>query len=171
MTERTAPMPRWFLLFPFILLICSLALAQGTCPRNETPVQMQIQLTLEKSDSDGSSSVGVANAGNSSHGSGSASIERSHEFSPNMNIRVELQDSFGTRVGDGVPNGEGRVSFSGLCPRSEFRLRVTGTYIEETTAENLSPSHGDRMVNLTLHRKGDKAAVQKSDNAAISAAA
>jgi len=131
---------------------------------------VQIQLTLEQTtDSDGSSNVGVADAANNAkNNAGSSSRQQSRQFHPEMNIRVELQDSFGTRVGEGAPNGEGRLGFS-LCPRAEFRVHVTGTDIEEATVENLSPGRGDRMVNLTLHHKGQKPAKQEKGSSSVSA--
>jgi tetratricopeptide (TPR) repeat protein len=42
---------------------------------------------------------------------------------------------------------------------------VTGTDIEEATAENLAPGRGDRMVNLVLHRKGSATKAKKEASA------
>src|SRR4051812_34252418 len=146
MSKRAATMYRANLLATLIVLIPSLTAAQGGCPRNESPVSVQVQLTLlQSTSSDSSADVGVADAANNAkNNAGSSAQQQTHQFLPDMNIRVELQDSFGTRIGDGAPNGEGRLSFS-LCPRAEFRVRVTGTDLEEVTAENLSPSRGDKM--------------------------
>jgi tetratricopeptide (TPR) repeat protein len=170
MYTRIAAMHRICFLIPLLTLGWLPAAAQSNCPHNESTTQMQIQLTIEAAmDDSADSNVGVADAANNStHGSGSSSGEHSHQFSPDMNIRVELQDSFGTRVGDAVPNGEGRASFT-VCPRAEFRLRVTGSFIEEATAENLSPGRGDHMVNIALHRKGDRNANKKGGKGAVSA--
>ncbi len=156
------------LLLLFIFGIVARAAAQGGCPRNESPVQVQVQLTLEQT-SDSTTDVGVADAANNAkNNAGSSSQQQGHQFNPQMNIRIELQDSFGTRVGEGSPNGEGRLSFN-ICPRAEFRVHVTGTDFEEVTAENLSPGRGDKMVNLVLHRKGSKNETKLSNSAAISA--
>jgi Tfp pilus assembly protein PilF len=144
------------LLLLFIAANLATAAAQGGCPRNESPVRVQIQLTLERT-AEATTDVGVADAANNAkNNAGSSSQQQGHQFNPQMNIRVELQDSFGTRVSEGSPNGEGRLSFN-VCPRAEFRVHVTATDFEEVTAENLSPGRGDKMVNLVLHRKNTDA--------------
>lgn len=152
------------LIFLLTFLSCTtLANSQNTCPGNQPPVSLQIQLALEKAGSSEQSDDDMNTVSKNSAADSSRSGEKSHEFTAGMNIHVELQDSLGTRVGDGMPNGEGRVSFV-VCPRGEFRLRVTGATIEEATVDNFSPSRGDRIVSVTLHRK-DRTRSSKSAGA------
>jgi hypothetical protein len=144
-----------------------LAAAQACARIAGSPMDMQVQLTMDSVPDAVATddTIGVATASNDAkHGSSGNTREQSHQFSSAMNIRVELQDSLGTRVGDGVPNGEGRLSFL-VCSRITYRLRVTGADIEEVNAENLEPGRGDKMVSLTLHHKGDKSTHNKAGSA------
>lgn len=140
------------------LVLCfsaGMCFGQGGCSRSSgSPIEMQVWLVLEEpANSDQSTEkIGTASAANDPTRE-SSSGSRSNNFTTNMQIRVELQDNFGSSLKDSSPGSEGKVVFN-VCSRNIYRVRVTGAEIEEATADNVSPGSGDRVVNLTLHRKG-----------------
>jgi tetratricopeptide (TPR) repeat protein len=137
-------------------LISSPASAQ-ICGRSDgPPTDMQVQLSIEAPDDnpDGApaATAGGNIAGDVSHRSGGTSGKNNQEFTPNLQIRVQLLDAYGSNLQESPPNTEGKVVFR-VCSRLRYRLRVTGADLEETTTDNLDPGRGDRIVNLALHHK------------------
>lgn len=123
---------------------------------------MQVQLTFSEQGSDAALGA-VSNQNDSAHRGEAGGGERSRDSATNMLIRVQLQDSSGGVLRDATPNSDGQVSMV-VCPTGSYRLRVTGSAIEEAIVEDLQPGRGDKLVNVELHRKGTKepARVQKS---------
>lgn len=148
------------LAFIFITgLISSLAQAQSCGRTGGTPTDMRVQISLEESNGQTQTGSGVTD--DASHrADGGASGQHSTEFSTNLQIRVQLQDGYGSNITEMSPNGEGQVVFH-VCSRVTYRVRITSPEFEEATAMDLEPGRGDRIVNMSLHRKGDVAAKKK----------
>src|SRR4051812_17906304 len=86
----------------------AMSFGQGGCSRaSGSPIQMQVWLSLEEHASDqNSEKIGTAKADNDPTRE-STSASRSNNFATNMQIRVELQDSFGSNLKDSSPSSEG----------------------------------------------------------------
>ncbi len=142
-----------------VIFFCYMAgAAQETCGRGAgSATDMQIMLSFEEQSSsqDVIPDGGLGSAASNPTQTGSSAGQIGQEFNPMVQIRVELQDAYGGRLKELNPNAEGKVTF-GVCSRVTYRLRITGTDIEELTAQNLQPGQGDRVVNLTLHRKVER---------------
>lgn len=108
---------------------------------------MQVQLTLSD-ESPGTST-------DSMHRDDAAGADQSRRFNTNMQIRVQLQDSMGGTFQETYPDPEGKVRMT-VCKYGTYRLRVTGSTIEETVVDDLQPGRGDKIVNVSLHRKLSK---------------
>jgi tetratricopeptide (TPR) repeat protein len=142
-----------------LLVSCQAVLAQTVCGRGAgTPVNMQISLAFDDgslmNDADAGSG-GLSTAAGDTSNDGGKAAKTAQEFRPELQIRVQLQDDFGTRISEAGPNGEGNVNFL-VCSRGVYQLRITGNNIEEANARGLSPSRGDKIVNIALRRKRTK---------------
>ena len=120
---------------------------------------MQIRLALDQSDTsdtkDESETAGGTDIQNdSAHRAGNGSQAAGVDFAA-MQIRVQLQDGQGIPLEETTPRSDGKVTLR-VCSRSIYRVRVTGTDIEESVADDVQPGRGDRMMTIVLHRKGSK---------------
>jgi tetratricopeptide (TPR) repeat protein len=83
----------------------------------------------------------------------------------NMAIRIQVQNDMGQTVVEASPSTQGDANFTvlgtvtsanGLKQDVIYRVRVSGTDIEEENIENVDPAGGDRILNVTIRRKGEK---------------
>jgi tetratricopeptide (TPR) repeat protein len=112
---------------------------------------MQVQLTFgDQVSESGPGSVSTQN--DSIHRGDAAGVERSRDFTTNMQIRVQLQDPLGGTLQESTPTPDGQVRMS-VCKNSIYRLRVIGPTIQEAVLDDLHPSRGDRLVTVVLHHK------------------
>ncbi len=117
--------------------------------------------------SDANGQAGVAATGRSA-GIG----EHPTDLASTMQIRVQVIGDSGSTTGEKSPNSEGYASFNvvGEIRQGQnrffpgYRVRVFGPDIEETWAENVQPGIGDRFLNITIRRKGEKAEKQPKDS-------
>src|SRR5207237_4795977 len=117
-------MPRLLACIAITVVFCaSASFGQAVCTRSSgTPIDMQVQLSFDNRENlpGDTNTPGMASAGNDpSHGAGTTGAER-QEFSPNMQIRVELQDNFGARLQELQPSSEGKSTFR-VCNRADYR--------------------------------------------------
>ncbi|HUQ50114.1 MAG TPA: tetratricopeptide repeat protein [Terriglobales bacterium] len=132
-------------------------------------VDMQVMLSFE----DGSTLRDINTGQNAANRAGQERDvanpnQHSRDVSTNLQIRVQLQDSFGTNVEEKSPNSEGKVTFQ-VRNGSSYRLRVTGAQIEESFVERVEPANGDRMLSVVLRRKSNGTSVQPSSTNTIPA--
>lgn len=153
------------LLLIAVLAICTPSLAQVCDSRSGAPVQMQIQLTF--SDQAPEEAPGAVSTQNDPmHRGDIAGGERSRGFTTNMQIHVQLQDPLGGTLQESAPSPEGLVRMT-VCKNGIYRLRVTGSTIEEAVLDDLHPSRGDKLVTVVLHHKLNKQG-RKEQKATIS---
>ena len=140
-----------------LTLVSFALLAQGQmCSQKAGPaVEMQIRLSFDdrsafQGDSINTGSVNVQN--DASHRTGSASAE-TQNAGANMQIRVQLQDAFGSSaLQENSPGSDGRVTFR-VCSKVNYRVRVFGPDIDEALVEGVDPGRTDRIMNIMLHHK------------------
>lgn len=139
----------------FLLLLLALltpSLAQVCDARAGAPMQMQIQLAFGHQASD-STPGAVATQNDSMHrGGDAAGVERGHEFPPEMQIRIRLEDPSGGTLQELTPTAEGQVRFM-VCTNSIYRVRVIGPTIEEALLDSVQPGRGDKLLTVVLHPK------------------
>jgi tetratricopeptide (TPR) repeat protein len=142
-----------------------LSTAQTVCDaRSGQPTQIQIQLSFdETSEDNGDGSAALDTASRSETAGG----QRSRDYLTNTQIRVQLHDPLGGMLQESAPNAEGQVRMM-VCRKLIYRLRVIGPEIEEAIVDRVEPNRGDKYVNITLHKKGDKKR-KKSGRSLISA--
>ncbi len=130
------------------------SIAAAQCSRYAgVPIDMQVQLVLDGNQPIPDSAPPGSNAGSdNAHQASGTSGQSIHQFTPSDQIRVQLLDGYGGNLKEGMPAANGKLVFR-VCSKATYRLRVTGQDIQEATAENLDPGHGDRIVNLALHWK------------------
>ncbi|HUS18912.1 MAG TPA: tetratricopeptide repeat protein [Terriglobales bacterium] len=87
---------------------------------------------------------------------GARSGAQGGEFDSRLQIRVQLQDQFGSKVAESSPNSEGKIVFR-TCSKVTYRLRAFGPSIEEIQLDNLVPGQGDKIMSLVLHHKNSQA--------------
>ena len=146
------------------------AMAQSCSRAAGTPMEMQVHLSFDDSSASRDESASVSGIGvdtDPTHRMAGASGQQSQEFPMGLQVRVQLQDVYGGNLSETSPSGEGRASFS-VCSRLSYRIRVYGPNIEEAFVENVEPGRGDRILNIELHHKRDRAG-QRSDSATVSA--
>src|SRR5436190_24193933 len=99
--------PRFRVIF-LLLAIPTSSVSQICDSRVGVPVLMQIQLTFGDQIADvvpGSAST----QNDATYKGDSAGSGRSHDFTTNMEIRVQLQDPSGGTLQESIPNAEGQV--------------------------------------------------------------
>jgi tetratricopeptide (TPR) repeat protein len=149
-----------FVRFSFLLILVitssSLVTYAQVCSQKAGPaVEMQIRLSFDdrsafQGDSINTGSVNVQN--DASHRAGSASAE-TQNAGANMQIRVQLQDAFGSSsLQESSPSSDGRVTFR-VCSKVNYRVRVFGPDIDEALVEGVDPGRTDRIMNIVLHHK------------------
>ncbi len=83
----------------------------------------------------------------------------------NMDVRIAVLGESGETLFEDSPNSEGIATFTvptmvlssqGQRLFPSYRLRVFGAGIQEQFIDNVQPGSGDRMVNVTVYRKGEK---------------
>jgi tetratricopeptide (TPR) repeat protein len=150
-------MSRFISKFVLFLLMAASA-AHGQILTNQS-ANRSVDIRVTLSFDDGSSITGNVSTGQNQAGSGherdTAVGQQSTEVAANLQIHVELQDSFGGNIDEKSPSGEGQVLFH-VRNGGSYRIRVRGAEIEETVLDNVEPALGDRMLNIRLHRKGAK---------------
>jgi hypothetical protein len=138
------------------------------CSQKAGPaVEMQIRLSFDdrsafQGESANTGSVNVQN--DAAHRGGSASAE-TRNAGADMQIRVQLQDAFGSStLQESSPGSDGRVTFR-VCSKVNYRVRVFGPDIDEALVEGVDPGRTDRIMNIMLHHK--RSAVQPNTSAAM----
>jgi len=139
-----------------VALLAAPVLAQAPiCTvRSGAPIQMQVQLTFADQASQGSNDSASAN-NDSKHRGDTAGARRSHDFTTNMQIRVQLEDPLGGVLQEFTPNADGQVRMT-VCRNGIYRLRVSGPTIEEVVLDDVQPNRGDKLVTVVLHGKATK---------------
>lgn len=117
-------------------------------------------------------------AGVTSNDRGGAPGQHSSDTLTNLQVRVQVINDNGSTVGESSPTNEGyavfRVVGSIIIGQNTrvfptYRVRVFGPEIEEAWAENVQPGLADRILNMTVHRKGEKTEIAKSGTGTVSA--
>ncbi|MCU1286538.1 MAG: repeat protein [Acidobacteriales bacterium] len=166
-------MPRYFkhfATFLFLLLLTGTTL-EGQIVSAQSAnriVNMQITLAFD----DGSNFSGSISTGQNQPAAGherdTTAGQPSSDVAANLQIHVQLQDSFGANLDEKSPNGEGQVLFT-VRNGGSYRIRVRGPDIEETVLDNVEPALGDRMLNIRLHRKGAKGSLATTGSGVVAA--
>jgi tetratricopeptide (TPR) repeat protein len=115
-------------------------------------------------------------AGVNSQDRGGAGGTHSTSLAANMQIRVQVINESGVVEAEGTPDSEGNANFKVLgsytgskgTQFATYRVRVFGSEIEEAFADNVEPGRADRMLNITIRKKGEKAV--KGGKGTVSAA-
>lgn len=145
-----------------VALLSALANGQGS----STPVQFKVVLSWasgggfsDKQDVSGMPGV----QGTSRDAAGTRPIIGNSVS--NMAIRIQVQNDMGQTVAETSPSSQGDANFTligtvtsdrGLKQDVIYRVRVSGTDIEEENIENVDPAGGDRVLNISIRRKGEK---------------
>jgi hypothetical protein len=83
----------------------------------------------------------------------------------NMSIRIAVLNDVGQTVSESSPSNEGSATFDlvgsvrtsqGLQRELTYRVRVYGAGIEEENIESVTPASEDRILTVTIRRKGEK---------------
>src|SRR5438094_7244475 len=125
---------RFLFVSSFVVSSTVMGYAQFCSQKAGPAVEMQIRLAFDdrsafQGDSINTGSVNVQN--DASHRSGSASAE-SRNAGSDMQIRVQLQDAFGSStLQESSPSSDGRVTFR-VCSKVNYRVRVFGPDIDES---------------------------------------
>jgi tetratricopeptide (TPR) repeat protein len=99
-----------------------------------------------------------------SRDTGSTAPVRGNSVS-NMSIRIQVRNDMGQVVAESSPSSQGDATFTlvgsvtnlrGVKEDVVYRVRVYGPDIEEENLENVDPGGGDRFLNITIRRKGEK---------------
>jgi tetratricopeptide (TPR) repeat protein len=144
-----------------VMLLPILASAQG-----QQQVQLKVLLTWANGRSlndkqDVSGMPGVQ--GTSRTGGGSQPVAGNSVS--NMAIRIQVQNDMGQTVAEASPGSQGEATFNVIGSVTNarrmkqnviYRVRVSGLDIEEENIENVEPAAGDRVLNITIRRKGEK---------------
>jgi tetratricopeptide (TPR) repeat protein len=159
-------MNRCNLLLCFFVSVLSLFSYSQVCDqRSGAPMQMQVQLTFGDT---GASGTAVPTPHDDSiHRGDAPGVDHAHNFVPEMQIHIQLQDPSGGTLQETIPTSDGQVRLA-VCKNLNYRLRVTGPEIEEAILDSLQPGRGDRLVTVVLHRKLTKEE-RKAQAATISA--
>ncbi len=82
----------------------------------------------------------------------------------NMTIRIAVLNDMGQTIAETSPTSQGDASFNvvgavmngqGQMIPVTYGVRVYGTDIEEAIVENVVPAQGDRMLTVSIRRKGE----------------
>jgi len=99
-----------------------------------------------------------------SRDTGSTAPVRGNSVS-NMSIRIQVRNDMGQVVAESSPSSQGDATFTlvasvtnvrGVKEDVVYRVRIYGPDIEEENIENVDPGGGDRFLNITIRRKGEK---------------
>jgi tetratricopeptide (TPR) repeat protein len=83
----------------------------------------------------------------------------------NMSIRIQVRNDMGQVIAETSPSSQGDATFSlvgsvtnsrGVKEDVVYRVRITGPDIEEENIEGVDPASGDRVLNITIRKKGEK---------------
>jgi len=83
----------------------------------------------------------------------------------NMSIRIAILNDVGQTIAEASPSSQGDATFNviaavtnnrGLRQSAIYRVRVTGSGIEEENIENVEPGSQDRVLTVKIRRKGEK---------------
>ncbi len=157
-----------------IICFCPLAaLAQFSSSNQQAVVEFRVYVSFGSRS--GTTNVGgmagvdsqVRQAGSADHPLGETT---------RMQIRVRVHADSGSVVGEDSPNAEGYVTFrvvgsvviNNQRVYPEYRVHIFGPEIEDSWAESVQPGLTDRVLNVTVYRKGD-VPTAKSKNAMVSA--
>lgn len=129
-------------------------------------VQFKVSLSWSSGDSfsDKQDVSGMPGVQGTSRDTGSTTPVRGNSVS-NMSIRIQVRNDMGQVVAESSPSSQGDASFNvvgsvtnsrGMKQDVTYRVRVYGPDIEEENIENVDPASGDRFLNVTIRRKGEK---------------
>jgi tetratricopeptide (TPR) repeat protein len=83
----------------------------------------------------------------------------------NISIRIQVRNDMGQVVAETSPGDQGDATFTiagsvtnprGVKQDVIYQVRITGPDIEEEDIEGVDPASGDRILNVTIRRKGEK---------------
>jgi tetratricopeptide (TPR) repeat protein len=145
-----------------IFLLLSSLPSWSQCSRQAgTPIDMQVHLSFEDEAPNTSTKVSGLPDSTPKSDAGASGSQRG-QFDARMQIRVQLQDQYGSGISDTSPNSEGKIVFR-VCSKPTYRMRVTGPDIEEVQLDNLVPGQGDKIMSVVLRHKGSASARRGAD--------
>ena len=135
----------------------------------QTVVTSKIQIRLSYSDgSDFLPAQGTPGTNSESRSAGTG--DQVTGTSTALQIRVQLQDAFGSVVEERSPNSDGTIEFKvgyetrgragstpGITATPAYRVRVFGPEIEEAMVDGVDPFHGETHLEIPLRRKSTDA--------------
>lgn len=150
----------------FALLSSLVILAVAANAQEVQNVEMRVYVTWSDGSRLGDSSQSNGMPGVSNSKSEAPGVNSSGNSVSNMDIRISVQSDAGNTIAEKSPGGEGYASFvlPAVVIRTTdrartypaYRIRIQGPTIEEQFIDDVHPGLGDRMVNVTLHKKGER---------------
>jgi tetratricopeptide (TPR) repeat protein len=147
--------------FVAILLFAILAHAQ-----NQQIVQLKVILTWANGTgfSDKQDVTGMPGVQGTSRDAG-GTVPVSGNSASNLSIRIQVQNDMGQTIAENSPSSQGDATFNvvgsvtnsrGMKQDVIYRVRVSGSDIEEENIEGVEPASGDRVLSISIRRKGEK---------------
>lgn len=154
------------------LFTVALVLVLAAASPAQTVLNSRIQVRLSYSDgSDFLTTQGTPGANSESRSAGTA--DRVNDSSTALQIRIQLQDAFGSVLEERSPNSDGTLEFKlslqvrsrnggtpGMTATPSYRVRVFGPEIEEAVVDGVDPFHGETYLEIPLRRKSTGTAVK-----------